>query len=229
MSLRYGDATEVDRNRGRFYSSSSLDDASVALMEVDHRDEVKRITKSMFSTNRIVVEAEALHTADTSIALALLTADCLPVGLFDEVTGAIALMHLGWRPIDMRLVPKTIGALVDTYGAKLENLRAYIGHGISAASYAFPTIQQERDPIWAPHLYRKGDLIHIDLKARVVADLVEAGVLRDKIEISPIDTFASTDHFSHVRSRMRGELEGRIMTVLSHPHAKRNQQSSTQE
>lgn len=214
--MRYGDADTVAANRVRFLSKAGVEKSrTVALMEVNHGDAVVCVDGMHAPEAVALVPAEALITNDAQITLTLLTADCLPVGFFDNRTGAMALAHLGWRPIDLGLIGKVVRELSRTYGTHPQDLDVHIGPAISADSYTFPSVSQEGNPEWEPHLLRRDGLVHIDLVGRVVRDLNAAGIGKEKITVSPVDTARSPDHFSHFRSRETGESEGRIMTVLA--------------
>lgn len=78
---------------------------------------------------------DALITATRGLALAIKTADCLPILLFDPVAGAAGAVHAGWRGTAQRITEKTVGALRAHYGAKPSRLRAAIGPGVHACCY----------------------------------------------------------------------------------------------
>ena len=83
--------------------------------------------------------ADALITERPKTALAIMTADCVPVALFDEKGGAVACIHAGWQGLVNGVIAKT-AALMPT-SAKLS---AVIGACISRPSYEVDQSLAER-------------------------------------------------------------------------------------
>ncbi|NUN04235.1 MAG: polyphenol oxidase family protein, partial [Bdellovibrio sp.] len=80
------------------------------------------------------VLADAHFTSQKNLALCVITADCVPLFLFDPVTELIAGVHAGWRGVATRIIPKTIQAMA-TEGVKAENLQVIIGPHIQMNSF----------------------------------------------------------------------------------------------
>jgi hypothetical protein len=85
-------------------------------------------------------EADAIITATPGTAVGVLTADCLPILLFDPDTGAAGAVHAGWRGTYARIAEKTIEAMVKEYGSKRESICAALGPSIGPCCY---TVQEE--------------------------------------------------------------------------------------
>lgn len=83
--------------------------------------------------------ADALFTSDRDVALAIRTADCLPL-FFElrEIAGAgrvrIGVIHAGWRGMDARIIEKTLRQAAWPDATELELVCA-IGPCISGESY----------------------------------------------------------------------------------------------
>jgi YfiH family protein len=78
---------------------------------------------------------DALITATPRLALAVRTADCLPVLLFDPGVPAAGVVHAGWRGTVRRIAEKTVAALRASYGADPARMHAVIGPGIHSCCY----------------------------------------------------------------------------------------------
>ena len=87
-----------------------------------------------FELNESVPEADALVTADPSVVLAILAADCVPIVLYDPVAHVLACVHSGWRGTVARVSQAAVGAM-RTLGATPENVIAGIGPAIGADRY----------------------------------------------------------------------------------------------
>jgi hypothetical protein len=123
-------------------------------------------------------EADALGTARTGLALAVSTADCVPVVV---ATGdRVALAHAGWRG----LVAGVLASLASTLG---EGGRAWIGPSIGACCYeiddevAEKLIAVSRATVVRP---APGPRPHVDLQAVAAAQLTALGIdIRGRVEV----------------------------------------------
>lgn len=146
-------------------------------------------------------EGDALWTRRRGLALAVVTADCVPVLL--AAKGAVAAAHAGWRGIVAGVVTAALRSLGTEAGfAPSSKVRAWIGPAIgpccyevgedvaekvAAASEAGVVLREGRRP--RPHL---------DLQQAVAAQLGAAGV--EAVETVPVCTrCAERDLWSYRR------------------------------
>lgn len=219
MSLAFGDKKEVLHHRKTFLKKQGLLLEDCVVMQVEHEDTIVVVdTKDALKKKGEdhVISAEALITKTKNLNLFLLTADCLPIAFFDPKKKVIGLAHLGWRPSERSLVLKIIKTFVKKFGSHPKDILVSIGPGIHKESYAFENPIQKTLPNWALYLH---DLpsggTQIDLVGYNKAELLEAGVLEEHIEVDPTDTGVSKGYFSHYRALRTGEVEGRFATILS--------------
>lgn len=173
---------------------------------------------------RKLVTTDAVITQDKEVVLALLTADCLPIAYEAADIGAIALAHCGWQSTDVLLSKKVVVRLAQL-GAHLEHVKVHIGPCIKKVSYVFdPENLGQRDtPAWQPFIAKRADgKLEVDVVGYNVAQLKDAGIPPENITISPIDTAANFDYFSHYRVQSKkdkgidpGEDEGRFVTMVA--------------
>jgi hypothetical protein len=79
--------------------------------------------------------ADVLCTAHRQVAVAVRTADCVPILLAAPAVGACAAVHAGWRGTVLRVVQAGVQALVKRLGARAADIRAAIGPAVCAACY----------------------------------------------------------------------------------------------
>jgi len=80
-------------------------------------------------------DADVLMTDDPAVALAIQTADCVPILIADRKTGAVAAAHAGWRGLAARVPTVAVDAIAREFGSRPEDLIAAVGPSISAARY----------------------------------------------------------------------------------------------
>jgi len=81
--------------------------------------------------NSIPYVADAAITCDKNIALAIMTADCLPILLADKNGKEVAAIHGGWRPLATNIIQKTI----DNMSTSVDEILAWLGPCIGAQSF----------------------------------------------------------------------------------------------
>jgi YfiH family protein len=89
-------------------------------------------------------EADILVSNDARLALAIQTADCVPLLIADRRTGAVAAAHAGWRGLAARVPAVAVEALTREFGSRPADLVAAIGPSISAARYEVGADVRER-------------------------------------------------------------------------------------
>jgi polyphenol oxidase len=84
---------------------------------------------------RELPEADILLSNDPDVALAIQTADCVPLLLADPVEGAVAAAHAGWRGLAAHVPERAVQALTREFGCRPADLIAAIGPSISGPRY----------------------------------------------------------------------------------------------
>ncbi|MCM2576462.1 peptidoglycan editing factor PgeF [Streptomyces meridianus] len=148
---------------------------------------------------------DAVVTATRGLALAVLTADCVPVLLADPVAGVAAAAHAGRPGLVAGVVPAAIEAML-TLGAEPGRITARTGPAVCGLCYEVPETMRADVAAVVPEAWattRQGTPA-VDVVAGVRAQLAAVGV---EAEAEPrICTLESTDHFSYRRERTTGRL-----------------------
>ena len=218
IALHRGDSDEnVKQNYEILADALGFDLGSLVLTRQTHSDIVRVVTKNDARgiDHRNYPECDALITNDAGCALVVFTADCTPILLFDQVTGAVGAVHAGWRGTAADIAGKTVCAMVAELGCHPENIRAAIGPNIGYC--CFETDRDVPDAIIeafgneAEQFIRKeGEKYRVDLKAVNALALRRAGV--ENIEISDECTMCRPDRFwSH---RITGASRGSQGAVI---------------
>lgn len=82
-----------------------------------------------------LTSADIIVNADPSFAIAVQSADCVPLLLADPDTGAVAVAHAGWRGMVCRVPSKAVAAMASLFGSRPASLRAAIGPSVGACCY----------------------------------------------------------------------------------------------
>jgi hypothetical protein len=79
--------------------------------------------------------ADIAITDDHNVAVAVQTADCLPLLLVDRQRGAVAAAHAGWRGLAAHVPETTVGKLSASFGSNPADLLVAAGPAIGACCY----------------------------------------------------------------------------------------------
>lgn len=148
-------------------------------------------------------------TAAAGIFLTVTVADCTPVYLLDPASGAVALLHAGWRGASSRILERGVRLLAGRTGALPADLVMHCGVSICSDCYEVGHEVFEAFGLPVPR-QGKGPL---DVRAQLAAQARELGIAR--MSVSPWCSAHDAALFhSHRRS---GGLDGRMVAYLGRP------------
>jgi YfiH family protein len=128
-------------------------------------------------------DADIIITKVPDIAVGLLTADCLPLILFDGEHGILAAVHAGWRGTVKNAAGAAVEKMVEM-GAQADEIFAYFGPCAHAAEYAASPelIAALGDsPYRESVLEKREDRLYFDMPRMNELQLIAAGILPGSI------------------------------------------------
>ncbi|WP_432198053.1 peptidoglycan editing factor PgeF [Streptomyces sp. bgisy027] len=201
------DPGAVTANREIAAKSLGLDPGDVVWMNQVHGADVAVVDGPW--RDRPVPEVDAIVTARRGLALAVLTADCVPVLLADPVAGIAAAAHAGRPGMIAGVVPAALRAMTEL-GADPARIVARTGPAVCGRCYEVPDAMRAEVTAEEPTAYAETSwgTPAVDVAAGVHAQLARLGV-HDRAQ-SPVCTLESGDHFSYRRDRSTGRLAGYV-------------------
>src|SRR5712672_76704 len=120
-----------------------LEVAAAARVGVEHFGRLQQVhgadavtyKKGVAGPGGVVPVADIALTDDPSVAVAVQTADCLPILLADRRTGAVAAAHAGWRGLAARVPSVVVSRMQADFGSRPGDLVVAIGPAIGACCY----------------------------------------------------------------------------------------------
>ena len=219
LSFAVGDdAGAVLENRRRVAAAIGADLGDWAFSRQVHGAGVRIATSAdrgsgAFGLDESVPEADALVTTDSSVVLAILAADCVPIVLYDPVAHVLGCVHSGWRGTVARVSEAAVAAM-RALGASTENVIAGIGPAISPDRYqvggdVVDAVQRGLGAAAAKVIRPDGTgkwLLDLWAANRVV--LLEAGLADEQINVAAIPTGSAGNNlfFSDREVRPCGRL-----------------------
>jgi polyphenol oxidase len=220
LGFNSGDVPEnVTENRIKLCNSLEINPDRLIFPKQTHTATIRTITTDFFDLNKegqkyFLNETDAVITNLKNICVAVKTADCVPVLLFDQRQKVVAAIHAGWRGTAQNIVLKTIHKMAEEFGSDPCDLFAGIGPSIS------PEVYEVGEEVWnkfAPEFFHATDPPKsckklLDLWSANFHQLIIAGVPDNQIEIANICTLSNPNQF--FSARRDGLRTGRMATGI---------------
>lgn len=196
------DPAAVEANRARLAAAIKLSPERVVWMNQVHGDNVEVVSAPRADS---LDDTDALVTSTPRLALAVVTADCVPVLMADARAGVIGAAHAGRvgaaHGVVLRMLATMLGA-----GAHLEDISVMLGPAVSGANYEVPEEMAADVEARLPgsRTTTPRGTPALDLRAGIARQLTGAGVTA--IDVDPRCTVADRRLFSHRRDAPTGRL-----------------------
>ncbi|MBY0286706.1 MAG: peptidoglycan editing factor PgeF [Mycobacteriaceae bacterium] len=195
------DPAAVAANRKRLAAAVGLGDDGVVWMNQVHGDRVVVVDEHQAEP---VDKTDALVTTRARLALAVVTADCVPVLLGDARAGVVAGAHAGRVGAQNGIVARTVEAMLDV-GAHVEDISVLLGPSISGRNYEVPEAMAAEVEMTLPGSRTTArNTPGLDLRAGIARQLTDLGV--KAIDVDPRCTLEDRNLFSHRRDAPTGRL-----------------------
>ncbi|MCL4514358.1 MAG: peptidoglycan editing factor PgeF [Firmicutes bacterium] len=137
------DPEAVAENRRRFLAVLGINRAQLVTAEQVHGDRVAVVDEKLLEVGRQLPDAlnpllsatDAMVTAIPWMALAIFTADCVPILIVDPVRRAIGAAHAGWQGTVRKIAARTVRAMQDSFGTRPEDCLVALGPSIGPCCY----------------------------------------------------------------------------------------------
>ena len=198
------DPAAVAANRARLAGAIGLADRVVWMNQV-HGDRVEVVDKPQSAAVGGGVGTDALVTSTPLLALAVVTADCVPVLMADARAGVIAAVHAGRVGAQRGVVTRTVEAMLGL-GAQVGDISVLLGPAVSGRNYEVPAAMADEVEAALPgsRTTTAAGTPGLDLRAGIAGQLRDLGVT--SIDIDPRCTVADPSLFSHRRGAPPGRL-----------------------
>ncbi|MEE8205386.1 MAG: peptidoglycan editing factor PgeF [Nitrospinaceae bacterium] len=207
------DPRSSQQHRQLLLENLNIDSKELFFVKQVHGDRVFVLDDPQKSADQVEqVEADALITHLTEKPIAVLTADCVPVILYDPAKHVVGVIHAGRKGTQMGIVSNTISIISKVYGSRPRDVVMALGPAIGGCCY------EVDDPCIAPfrEKYRDWkDFVTINSQSRFMLDLLKAnevdgvrgGISKENIHRSGECTSCNNDRwFSYRREGTTGRI-----------------------
>lgn len=207
MSLSVNDSRAiVESNRKSFFNKLGLNGSLVASQKQVHEDNVALVNYGNYCG-----ESDAMITHKPNLGLAISSADCPAIFLYDPINRAIAAVHSGWRGTHKKILLKTLSMLVKDYNSKPIDLIAYIAPSICQKNYE---VGEEVASLFGnKYNTQSGKKYLLDLQSINKDLMLDFGLREKSIQVSSLCSYEMKDLLHSYRRD--GEKSGRAFGVIS--------------
>jgi polyphenol oxidase len=200
------DPAAVAANRARLAAAIGLGPDRVVWMNQVHSDHVEVVDGPR---DNPLADTDALVTSTPRLALAVVSADCVPVLLADARAGVIGAVHAGRVGARDGVVARAVEAMV-AEGAHEQDISVLLGPAVSGRNYEVPAAMADDVEAALPgsRTTSSAGTPALDLRAGIACQLKTLGV--SAIDIDPRCTVDEASLFSH----RRGAPTGRLASVV---------------
>ena len=149
--------------------------------------------------------------------IAILTADCAPILIYDKQKKMIAAIHAGWKGAYKGIISKVINFMIKK-GCEKKNIVAVIGPCIAQKSYnvkeSFKTKFLKKDKRNKVFFKKRKNLIYFDLSKYVKLQLKLMKITN--LDTINIDTFPKKNNFFSARRSLHSNHDdyGRNISLI---------------
>ena len=170
-----------------------------------------------FRFSKKKIRADAVITNQAKLPIAVLTADCVPILLYENKKNMIAAIHAGWKGAFKNIIKKVVNFML-TKGCKRNYITAVIGPCIHQNSYDvkedFKKKFIKKDKKNKIFFKKKKDLLYFDLPNFVKSQLKINRIIN--IDMMNIDTYDEKNNFFSARRslRLKHDDYGRNISII---------------
>jgi len=204
LGYKTGDKRQnVEINRNLIAASLGINPDKLIFPDQTHSVNVRLVNAT--TSAKDLLNTDALISNYPGVCISVLSADCVPILLYDPVKKAVGAVHAGWRGTVGKLLEKTIQAMMDNFGTNPSDLIVGIGPSIYPQAYevgeevitAAKQAFNNTEGILLPS--QKPGKAYFNLWEANSRQAIDKGVLPERIEVAKLCTYTNSDQFFSAR------------------------------
>ncbi len=206
----------IKKNLKIVFKKFSKTSKKIFLLHQIHSNKFVFIDKN-FKINQKKIKADAIITNQEKLPIGILTADCVPILIYDNNSKMIAAIHAGWKGAYKGIINNVINFMIKK-GSKRNNIYAVIGPSICQKSYNvkrnFFNKFLKKDKNNKIFFRKTKKIIYFDLPRYVKTQLKLNKI--SSIDHINIDTFVEKNNFFSARRslRLKHDDYGRNISII---------------
>lgn len=214
MSLSYGATENSLPNRKKFLDTIGIDHRAIICANQVHGKNVEYVIeqdkgRGALDYGSSFANVDGFFTDKKGVPIAILTADCLSVFIYDPKRPAVAILHAGWRSTEQNICAEGVRLMQQKFGSQPHRMLA--GFGPSIRSCCFE-VEKDFKTNFEFGLINQNGRIFMDIALVNQQQLVNAGLREENIFDPKICT--SSDNDNYFSFRKEAENAGRMISII---------------
>jgi YfiH family protein len=215
---RVGERDRWLADRRSFLTAIGLPGGTLVTLGQTHEDRIYEIGADGPPPEAPPSGYDAVVSTRPGVAIAIGTADCLPILVADPRRRVVAAVHAGWRSSALGLPARVVRLLIERYGSTPSDLVVALGPSIGPCCFevgeeVVEALASAAGGVGEWTVRRSGRKPHVDLARANERALVAAGVAAASIERVPGCTVCEARRFFSFRREGAGT--GRQLSVAA--------------
>ncbi|MCX5680737.1 MAG: peptidoglycan editing factor PgeF, partial [Candidatus Omnitrophica bacterium] len=165
-------------------------------------------TGEKYKEDNSIPQTDAIITKDPDVPIAVRTADCLPIFIFDPKQNVIAIVHAGWRSTQKRIGESVLKKMKTKFKTRAQDVKVAFGPALCLCCYE---VTEEFLEYFPKEVKNQNGKLYLDLSLANKRQLLAAGVLSKNIFDCKVCTFCGKNYFSYRKDK---EKAGRMLSVM---------------
>lgn len=214
MSLCYGMTAGSLKNRKKFLDTIGIDYRGLICAKQVHGKNIEYVTEENKGRGALDYDSsfsatDGFITDQPGVPIAILTADCLSVFIYDPKIPAIAILHAGWRGTEQNICAEGVRVMREKFGSQPRRMLAGFGPSIRSCCFEVEDDFKTNFPFG---LTNQGGRIFMDIALVNQRQLVNSGVKEENIFDPKVCTFSDNENFFSFRKE--AQSAGRLISVI---------------
>ncbi len=214
MSFSYGDTGNVALHRKEFLGRIGIDYRSLVCARQIHSKQVEYVSsekrgRGALSHDAAIADTDAFITDQSQVPLAVFTADCLSIFLYDPGVPSVGIVHAGWRGTKEGIVTAVIRKMQGLFGIDTGCLQVSFGPAIRQCCYE---VGEEFEGFFPDEVISRNGKYYFDIVEANKRQLCAAGVKGEHMFDTHFCTSCQPEIFFSYRREGKGC--GRMMSVV---------------
>ena len=214
MSSCYGNTRGWFENRKKFLSAIGIDYRSLVCAKQVHGKSVVYVGQDhkgsgAFNYDNSVSDTDGFLTDQKNLPIAILTADCLSVFIYDPKRPAVCVLHAGWRSTEKNICGEAVRLMQEKFGSRPDRLLVGFGPSIRSCCCKMENNFKSNFPFGL--INRDGNL-YMDIALINSRQLIACGIQGKNIFDPKLCTYSQNQDFFSFRKE--AEDAGRMISVI---------------
>ncbi len=206
LALHVGDNPKNGiENRVLLSQKAGFEIKNLIYMDQVHSNHIEVIEHAMVNK---IDSCDGVLTKETNIPLLVMVADCIPIVFYDPVKHIVGVAHAGRNGTFQKIATQIVERMRDEFGSNPKDLLVAMGTSIHSCCYEVgeEIVSIVTANFGDKYLEIRDGRYYLDLQTMNLDQLLEAGVLREHIEISSVCSCCDKNYFSYRRDGITGRF-----------------------